>query len=114
MCGRLKSWFFLFAGACRSDHLYLYPNGVKLDDEIRAAQELGMRFHPARGTITIGYSKGNTHTPAAAATAFVCVQPGRCAPPAAATMLGCQPPCASYLTVVKRQHVGWGTKGSPA
>src|SRR5512137_2004343 len=32
-----------------TDHLYLFPNDSRLDDEIRAAQELGIRFHPSRG-----------------------------------------------------------------
>jgi 8-oxoguanine deaminase len=41
-----------------ADHLYLFPNGAKLDDEIRAAQELGVRFHPTRGSMTLGRSKG--------------------------------------------------------
>jgi cytosine/adenosine deaminase-related metal-dependent hydrolase len=41
-----------------SDHLYLFPNGAKLDDEIRAAQELGFRFHAARGSMSLGESEG--------------------------------------------------------
>jgi cytosine/adenosine deaminase-related metal-dependent hydrolase len=41
-----------------SDHLYLFPNGAKLDDEIRAAQELGFRFHAARGSMSLGESDG--------------------------------------------------------
>jgi cytosine/adenosine deaminase-related metal-dependent hydrolase len=41
-----------------SDHLYIYPNGALIDDEIRAAQELGVRFHAARGAMSVGESKG--------------------------------------------------------
>jgi cytosine/adenosine deaminase-related metal-dependent hydrolase len=41
-----------------SDHLYLFPNGARLDDSIEAASEIGMRFHAARGAMSIGESQG--------------------------------------------------------
>jgi 8-oxoguanine deaminase len=41
-----------------SDHLYLFPNGSRLDDEIAAAQEIGLRLQASRGSMSLGASQG--------------------------------------------------------
>jgi cytosine/adenosine deaminase-related metal-dependent hydrolase len=41
-----------------SDHTYIWPNGARLDDQIQAATEMGARFHAARGSMSVGESKG--------------------------------------------------------
>ena len=41
------------------DHLYLFPPGVRLDDEIRAAQEMGVRLHACRGACLSGDPEGD-------------------------------------------------------
>ena len=41
-----------------SDHLYLYPHDATFGDQVRAAEEMGMRFHPTQGSMSLGRSKG--------------------------------------------------------
>ncbi|MEM5776334.1 MAG: amidohydrolase family protein, partial [Anaerolineaceae bacterium] len=41
-----------------SDHLYLIPNGSSFDDQVRAAQKIGIRFHLTRGSMSLGRSQG--------------------------------------------------------
>jgi 8-oxoguanine deaminase len=41
-----------------SDHTYIWPNGARIDDQIQAALEMGMRFHAARGSMSVGEAQG--------------------------------------------------------
>ena len=41
-----------------SDHHYLWPNGCRLDDQFDAAETIGVRFHGARGSMSLGESQG--------------------------------------------------------
>ncbi|HYN88225.1 MAG TPA: 8-oxoguanine deaminase [Ardenticatenaceae bacterium] len=50
----------LAASGCTTvfDHTYIFPNGCRLDDQISAAQEIGVRFHASRGSMSLGESQG--------------------------------------------------------
>lgn len=41
-----------------SDHLYIFPNGSRLDDEVVAGQQVGLRLHASRGSMSLGESSG--------------------------------------------------------
>ena len=41
-----------------SDHLYLFPNGCRLEDTLQSAEEIGIRFHAMRGSMSVGRSRG--------------------------------------------------------
>ena len=40
------------------DHQYLFPNDSAIDDQFRAAREIGIRFHASRGSMSLGESDG--------------------------------------------------------
>jgi 8-oxoguanine deaminase len=47
------------SGCCTaSDHLYVFPNGARLDDEIAGALVTGVRLQASRGSMSLGESKG--------------------------------------------------------
>jgi 8-oxoguanine deaminase len=50
----------LAASGCTTvfDHSYVFPNGCRVDDQIAAAQEIGVRFHACRGSMSLGESQG--------------------------------------------------------
>lgn len=41
-----------------ADHLYIFPNGARLDDEIEAASIVGLRLQASRGSMSVGESEG--------------------------------------------------------
>ena len=41
-----------------SDHRYRYPNGSRLEEDIDAARDVGLRIHASRGSMSLGQSQG--------------------------------------------------------
>ena len=41
-----------------ADHLYIFPNGSRLDDQIQAGLDIGVRLHASRGSMSRGESQG--------------------------------------------------------
>jgi cytosine/adenosine deaminase-related metal-dependent hydrolase len=41
-----------------SDHLYIFPNGSRLDDQIQAGLDIGLRLQASRGSMSLGESQG--------------------------------------------------------
>lgn len=66
-----------------SDHHYLWPNGSRLDDQFAAAEIVGVRFHGARGSMSLGESKGG-------------LPPDRCTEEESAILRDCQRVVESY------------------
>src|ERR1700675_2422948 len=59
-CSTLIGLAELAASGCTTvfDHAYVFQNGCRVDDQIAAAKEIGMRFHACRGSMSLGESKG--------------------------------------------------------
>ncbi|HEY9241199.1 MAG TPA: 8-oxoguanine deaminase [Streptosporangiaceae bacterium] len=56
------AWLALTGCTTSTDHLYVFPDGLDpadlLEAEILAARQVGVRFHPTRGSMDLGESAG--------------------------------------------------------
>jgi 8-oxoguanine deaminase len=59
-CSTLIGLAELAASGCTTvfDHAYVFKNGSRVDDQIAAAREIGVRFHACRGSMSLGESRG--------------------------------------------------------
>jgi cytosine/adenosine deaminase-related metal-dependent hydrolase len=59
-CSTLVGLAELTASGCTTvfDHAYVFKNGCRVDDQIAAAKEIGVRFHACRGSMSLGESRG--------------------------------------------------------
>jgi len=62
-----------------TDHHYVFPSGVTglLEAEIEVAGQLGLRFHPCRGSMDLGQSSGGL-PPTMPSSVFTIPRPARC------------------------------------
>ena len=52
------AWLALTGCSMSTDHHYVHPTGGQLEATIEAAGEIGLRFHPTRGSMNLGQSDG--------------------------------------------------------
>lgn len=52
------AWLALTGCTMSTDHHYVHPTGGQLEATIEAAGEIGLRFHPTRGSMNLGKSDG--------------------------------------------------------
>src|ERR1700722_19555850 len=59
-CSTLVGLAELALSGCTTvfDHSYVFKNGCRVDDQIAAAKEIGVRFHACRGSMSLGESRG--------------------------------------------------------
>jgi 8-oxoguanine deaminase len=59
-CSTIVGLAELAASGCTTvfDHSYVFQNGCRVDDQIAAAKEIGVRFHACRGSMSLGESRG--------------------------------------------------------